>query len=406
MRLVAVVGARPNFMKMAPVIREARECPGIHVTFVNTGQHYDDEMSAVFLQDLELPQPDVSLGVGSGTHAQQTARIMVGFEEFLTGEKADMVIVGGDVNSTLACSLVASKLRVPLAHVEAGLRSFDRTMPEEINRVVTDALSDLLFTTCEDANANLEREGIAAEKIFFVGNTMIDSLMAYLNRALESGIHERIGVEEGSYALLTMHRPSNVDTPQVLEGVLDALDWIQSRIELLFPVHPRTRERIREFGFSRKLSGMRNLRLLPPLGYLEFLALMARSRLVLTDSGGIQEETTILGIPCVTLRWNTERPVTVREGTNVVVGNDPSRIISAVGKILQGSGRPEGRAVADDQGAFRQPGSERCGPSRKEMAGARPKLWDGKAAERIVEVVKSYRHVRGGHRGNEETTLE
>jgi len=371
MHLVAVVGARPNFMKMAPVLREARACPGMDVTFVHTGQHYDDEMSEVFLQDLNLPQPDARLEAGSGSQAQQTARVMVAFEEFLAQRKADMVIVGGDVNSTLACSLVASKLRIPIAHVEAGLRSFDRTMPEEINRVVTDLLSELLFTTCDDANANLEREGIPNEKVFFVGNPMIDTLMAYLDRALETDIHKRIGVAEGDYALLTLHRPSNVDKQEVLSRLFDALEWVQNRMKLLFPAHPRTSERIRDFGLSPTLCAMPNVHVLPPLRYMEFLSLMARARLVLTDSGGIQEETTILGVPCVTLRWNTERPVTIREGTNVLAGNDPSRIITAVRNILDGS----------------------------KKRSARPKLWDGKAAKRIVGVLKSYRGA--GSKGRE-----
>jgi len=380
MRLVVVVGARPNFMKMAPVLEQARGCPGMDVTFLHTGQHYDEEMSEAFLEDLGLPRPDVRLRAGSGSQAKQTARIMVAFEEFLAGQDSDMVMVGGDVNSTLACSLVASKLRVAVAHVEAGLRSFDRSMPEEINRVVTDALSDLLFTTCEDANDNLRREGIPKDKVFFVGNTMIDTLVAYQDRAMETGIHEKLGVEEGSYALLTLHRPSNVDKPEVLGRVLDALEWVQSRITLLFPMHPRTRERVREFGLSSRLSGMSGLRLLPPLRYLEFVALMARARLVLTDSGGIQEETTILGVPCVTLRWNTERPVTLREGTNVLAGNDSSRIISAVREILDSPVGTRRRT---------QPG--------KEEPVARPKLWDGRAAKRIVEVLKSY--PGAGHRG-------
>ena len=273
-----------------------------------------------------------------------------------------MVIVGGDVDSTLACSLVAAKLQIPIAHVEAGLRSFDRTMPEEVNRVVTDTLSDLLFTTCEDANANLEREGIPKERIHFVGNTMIDTLKAYLDRALNIGIRDRFGVEAGGYALLTLHRPSNVDTPEVLSRVLDAIERVQGEIQLLFPVHPRTRERIQEFGLTRRLSGMPNLHLLPPLRYLEFLALMAQAKLVLTDSGGIQEETTVVGIPCVTLRWNTERPVTIREGTNVLAGNDPTRITSAVRDILSGEKKP----------------------------GGRPKLWDGGAAMRIVDVIRDW----------------
>lgn len=362
MRLVVVVGARPNFMKMAPVLREARRCEGMDVTFVHTGQHYDAEMCDVFLKDLELPQPDVSLGVGSGSHAQQTAKVMVAFESLLSAREVHIVLVGGDVNSTLACALVASKLHVRVAHIEAGLRSFDRSMPEEINRVVTDSISDLLFTTCEDADANLQREGIPRHRIFFVGNTMIDSLLTYRNKAFRTGILANTGVEEGKYALLTLHRPSNVDAPEVLGGILDAFRRIQNQIKVVFPIHPRTAERLQTFGLMPKLSGMGNLRPLPPLGYLEFLALMAKAKLVLTDSGGIQEETTILGVPCVTLRWNTERPVTLREGTNVLVGNDPSRIISAVSQILDGSQRGH----------------------------ARPKLWDGMAAKRIVEVIKNW----------------
>jgi len=365
-------------MKMAPVLREARKCEGVDVTFVHTGQHYDEEMSKIFLKDLDLPEPDVYLGAGSGSHAEQTAKIMVAFEQFLVRQKADLVIVGGDVNSTLACALVASKLLVPVAHVEAGLRSFDRTMPEEINRVVTDALSELLFTTSEDANENLEREGIPKEKVFFVGNTMIDSLMAYLDRALETGIQDRMGVEEGNYALLTLHRPSNVDNPRTLNGILDALEWIQGRVKLLFPVHPRTRERLQGFGMNPRLSRMPKFCLLPPLGYLEFLGLMARARLVLTDSGGIQEETTILGVPCVTLRWNTERPVTLHQGTNVLAGNDPSRIISAAREILDG----------------------------KDMLTARPRLWDGKAAGRIVEVIKHWQPAASHGNQGAETGLD
>lgn len=349
-------------MKMAPVLREATRRSAIVLSFVHTGQHYDDEMSEVFLEDLGLPQPDACLGASSGSHAQQTVRILVAFEEFLAARKADMVIVGGDVDSTLACSLVAAKLQIPIAHVEAGLRSFDRTMPEEVNRVVTDTLSDLLFTTCEDANANLEREGIPKERIHFVGNTMIDTLKAYLDRALNIGIRDRFGVEAGGYALLTLHRPSNVDTPEVLSRVLDAIERVQGEIQLLFPVHPRTRERIQEFGLTRRLSGMPNLHLLPPLRYLEFLALMAQAKLVLTDSGGIQEETTVVGIPCVTLRWNTERPVTIREGTNVLAGNDPTRVTSAVRDILSGEKKP----------------------------GGTPKLWDGGAAMRIVDVISDW----------------
>ncbi|MBM4429778.1 MAG: UDP-N-acetylglucosamine 2-epimerase (non-hydrolyzing) [Chloroflexi bacterium] len=357
MRVLHVVGARPNFMKIAPIMREMAKYPHeFEQILVHTGQHYDDNMSKVFFEDLELPQPDIYLGVGSGSHAQQTARIMLAFEPVLLEYKPDWVIVVGDVNSTVACALTAAKLGVKVAHVEAGLRSFDRTMPEEFNRVLTDHIADLLFTTEPSANENLRQEGIPEGKVHFVGNVMIDTLLRHKERALALNILGKYGLESRGFALLTLHRPSNVDVPEVLAGILDALSEIQARLPVLFPAHPRTVERIREFGFEGRLVGMQNLRMTEPLGYLEFLNLMANARLVLTDSGGIQEETTILGVPCLTLRENTERPVTVTQGTNTVVGSDPQRIVAEALAVLDG----------------------------KSKAGRVLELWDGRAAERIV----------------------
>ena len=362
MKILHVVGARPNFMKVAPIMREMAKCrQEFDQLLVHTGQHYDDNMSKVFFEDLELPQPDIYLGVGSGSHAQQTARIMLAFEPVLSEQRPDWVIVVGDVNSTVACALTAAKLGVKVAHVEAGLRSFDRTMPEEYNRVLTDQIADLLFTTEQSANENLLREGVAEERIHFVGNVMIDTLLRHKERALALDVPGRYGLEVRGFALLTLHRPSNVDVPEVLSGILDALAEIQARLPILFPAHPRTVRRVREFGFEKRLAAMPNLWLTEPLGYLGFLNLMANARLVLTDSGGIQEETTILGVPCLTLRENTERPVTVTQGTNTVVGSDSQRIVAEALAVLDGKGK----------------------------AGRVPELWDGKAAERIVRVVAS-----------------
>ena len=360
-QVLHVVGARPNFMKAAPIVREMAKYPlEFEQLLVHTGQHYDDEMSQVFFDDLGLPQPDVYLGVGSGSHAEQTAKVMLAFEPVLKEQKPDLVLVVGDVNSTLACALVCAKMDVPVAHVEAGLRSFDRTMPEEINRVLTDQIADLLFTTERDADENLRREGVTEEKIHFVGNVMIDTLLRHKERALALDVLGEYGLQPQGYALLTLHRPSNVDVPEVLSGILDALAEIQARLPILFPAHPRTVRRVREFGFEARLAAMPYLRVTEPLGYLEFLNLMANARLVLTDSGGIQEETTILGVPCLTLRENTERPVTVTQGTNTVVGSDPQRIVAEALAILDGKGK----------------------------AGRVPELWDGKAAERIVAILR------------------
>ena len=364
-----IVGARPNFMKAAPLIRALEErAPEIKSLLVHTGQHYDYEMSKAFFEDLDMPDPDIYLGVGSGTHAEQTAKIMISLEKEIFDNRPDLIVVFGDVNSTLAASVVASKLMVPVAHVEAGLRSFDRTMPEEINRIVTDILSDLLFTTERDAIENLRREGIPDEKIHFTGNVMIDTLLTFADKARKSDITERLGLSDRNYAVLTLHRPSNVDVPEVFDGILEALAEVSKNIPVVFPVHPRTKKRLAEFGFLDKFSSVfktppaeRGILLIDPVKYTEFLALEMKSLFVLTDSGGIQEETTFLGVPCLTLRNNTERPVTLEVGTNILVGTDPHRIIEESAKILRGEGKK----------------------------GAIPELWDGKASHRIAKIIKT-----------------
>jgi len=359
---MSVVGARPNFMKVAPLHR-AFTVPGsgLSSVIVHTGQHYDEKMSKVFFDDLELPVPDIYLGVGSGSHAEQTARVMVEFEKVVQERRPDLVLVVGDVNSTLACSIVAAKLRVPVAHVEAGLRSFDRTMPEEINRIVTDSLSDLLFVTEKSGVENLRREGVADGKVHLVGNTMIDSLVHFREKAQQSTIMRTLGVERGSYMLVTLHRPSNVDEAGSLGKVVSFFERFSSKVGTVFPVHPRTRKMLAEFGLLDRLASLPGFHLTEPLGYLDFLHLMERARLVLTDSGGIQEETTYLGVPCITLRDNTERPVTVEVGTNVLAGSDIERVVPPVEAILAGSAR----------------------------RGAIPPLWDGKAAERVKTKILS-----------------
>ncbi|MFN8455096.1 MAG: UDP-N-acetylglucosamine 2-epimerase (non-hydrolyzing) [Anaerolineae bacterium] len=359
MNILNVVGARPNLMKMAPLVEEMQRRPNIRQILLHTGQHYDAKMSQIFFDQLGLPQPDIYLGIGSGSHAEQTARVMMAFEQVLQEQQLDWVVVVGDVNSTLACTLTAAKLHVPVAHVEAGLHSFDRAMPEETNRLVTDTLSDLLFTTSRDANENLQREGIPAEKIFFVGNVMIDTLHKHRLRAQALTTPARFHLKPGDYALLTLHRPSNVDDLTVLNGILDALITLQRDIPILFPIHPRTAHRLQESGGWAKLGNAPNLHLVEPLGYLEFLDLMMHARLMLTDSGGIQEETTILGVPCLTLRENTERPITITEGTNRLVGASPQQIIAAAREALAGDNK----------------------------RGCIPELWDGHAAERIVSIL-------------------
>jgi len=389
-KILSVVGARPNFMKIAAVCEAIREYNAsskpllIDHVLVHTGQHYDTNMSDMFFNDLDLPKPNLFLGVGSGSHSVQTAKVMEGFEKVLSAEKPDIVIVVGDVNSTVACALVTKKTCctsdagrdfIPkLVHVEAGLRSFDRTMPEEVNRIVTDALSDLLFTTEESANQNLKREGVSTEKIHFVGNVMIDTLLRYRTKAQESTILKDLQLCDGGrakpYAILTLHRPANVDDPETLSKILDVFLDISRHMPLIFPAHPRTLKQIQDgalgdYFVDHFMEGPEpwdsrvRIRLVPPLGYLDFLHLMSLAKVVLTDSGGIQEETTILGVPCITLRENTERPVTLTHGTNVLVGSDCKNIIEEFRRVVNG---------------------------QREIPSA-PQLWDGHAARRIVQVL-------------------
>ncbi|MBE0426199.1 MAG: UDP-N-acetylglucosamine 2-epimerase (non-hydrolyzing) [Nitrospirae bacterium] len=386
LKWILVAGARPNFMKIAPLIKEieryntSKKVTEQKITplLVHTGQHYDKGLSKVFFDELNIPKPDVNLGVGSGSHGEQTGKIMISFEKVAIEHKPDLVIVVGDVNSTIACALVSAKLCIPVAHVEAGLRSFDRSMPEEINRILTDRISDYLFTPSEDANKNLLNEGIPVEKIFLVGNIMVDSLMSILPYVQKSGIFSRLNgilpqkdaIQE--YALLTLHRPSNVDDKKTLNRELGCLGAISKSIPILFPVHPRTKKQIQAFGLEKKIIWLNDefqplnhqnknyLYGLPPLGYLDFMALMNRAKVIFTDSGGIQEESTVMGIPCITLRENTERPVTVQHGTNILAGTDPEKIREAFVYAMSNSVQTK-----------------------------IPELWDGKTAKRIVTILTS-----------------
>ena len=360
LKILAVVGARPNFMKVAPLIWEASKRGTIAVRLVHTGQHYDEKMSQLFFDELRLPRPDVNLEVGSGSHAVQTAEVMKRFEPVIEEDRPDLVLVVGDVNSTLACALTASKLLVPVAHVEAGLRSHDRSMPEEINRVLTDAISDWLFVTEPSGMEHLRKEGVPGDRVFFVGNVMMDTLVACRPRIDASPVLERLGVQPGHYAVLTLHRPANVDEPKTLRRLMGAVERLQREVPFIFPVHPRTQ---RTMAAYQQGGAMPNLRFTEPLGYLDFMKLLSCARLVLTDSGGVQEETTFLGVPCLTMRENTERPVTVTEGTNCLVGLDPDRIIDEGLRALS-SKSPKGRV---------------------------PALWDGHAAERILDVLSRSR---------------
>jgi UDP-N-acetylglucosamine 2-epimerase (non-hydrolysing) len=360
MKILNIVGARPNLVKIAPLLAAMRSHKDIAPVLVHTGQHYDKKLSEVFFDQMRIPEPDFNLDVGSGSQAAQTAEILKRIEPVLLEQKPDLVLVVGDVNSTVAASLAAAKLGIPIAHVEAGLRSFDRTMPEEINRVVTDALADYLFVTEVDAIENLRREGRPSDRIYFVGNVMIDALQQFLPLAQNSRIVEDLGlIQNGKvmpFAVLTLHRPSNVDSPETLSKVLAAIEAVASQITVIFPVHPRTQSKLDQL----KKNSRSQLRAIAPLGYLEFLCLLSRAKLVLTDSGGIQEESTVLGVPCLTLRENTERPVTVTKGTNRIIGQDPEKILAATKDILAGH----------------------------EKKRQQPDLWDGHAAERIVQILK------------------
>ncbi len=355
MHLLIVAGARPNFMKIAPLTWELKARGTAELTLVHTGQHYDRQMSELFFEQLEIPRPDVNLNVGGGSHAVQTAEIMRRFEPVLLERRPDVVIVVGDVNSTVACAMTSVKLGIPVAHVEAGLRSFDRSMPEEINRLLTDAISEWLFVSEPSGVTNLEREGVAGQRIHFVGNVMIDTLLATRDLAEQSDVLQRLSLESRGYAVVTLHRPANVDHPAVFQGLMNALAEIATQTPIVFPVHPRTRAALEGSPVIKDS----DIRLIDPLGYLDFMKLVAHSQLVLTDSGGLQEETTILGIPCLTLRENTERPVTIAEGTNTLVGLDPVRIVEEGLKAL------------------------RVRPT----AGRQPKYWDGQAAKRILNVL-------------------
>jgi UDP-N-acetylglucosamine 2-epimerase (non-hydrolysing) len=383
MKLILVVGARPNFMKIAPIIDAIHEhnrstVQPIHYLLVHSGQHYDERMSNLFFNDLGIPEPDINLEVGSGSHAEQTAEIMKRIEKVFLNEKPTHVLVVGDVNSTLACALVASKMNIKVVHVEAGLRSFDRSMPEEINRVLTDAVSDYLLTTEESAERNLLQEGIPKENIYFVGNVMIDTLMKFRQKADESPIPDQLLLKEGnkdfiSYGLLTLHRPSNVDDGETFENIMGALIEISRQMPIIFPAHPRTMKKISEFGLEKHFifdrtaeKQISRIYCIEPLGYLDFLALMSHASIVLTDSGGIQEETTVLRIPCVTLRENTERPVTVTHGTNIIAGTRKNSILKAFLSSLNKSVESH------------QKGREKL-----------PPLWDGSAAKRIIDVLIS-----------------
>ena len=358
-KIINVAGARPNFVKIAPLMAAFEREAAIEPMLVHTGQHYDERMSGLFFSQIGIPAPQVNLEVGSASHAVQTAEIMKAFEPVVLEQQPDAVLVVGDVNSTIACGLVAAKLGVPLVHVEAGLRSFDRAMPEEINRILTDTISDFLFCSEQSGIDNLLAEGVPRDKIFLVGNVMIDTLLSCRAKADASGILNELSLTGGEYAVLTMHRPSNVDDPVVLGRLLDALAVIQADLPIVFPAHPRTRNRLAATGLGERIDGMANFRMVDPLGYLDFLKLTSSARIVLTDSGGIQEETTILKVPCLTLRENTERPVTVEVGGNAIVGTDPDKILAAYRSAMTG---PAGQSDA-------------------------PPLWDGRAAERIAAIL-------------------
>ena len=370
MKIISVVGARPNFMKVAPIfkaldVKRKTQDVKIEHLICHTGQHYDEKMSKVFFDELELPKPDFYLGIGGGSHAEQTGKVMIEFEKVLMKENPDLVIVVGDVNSTIACSLAAVKLGIKVAHVEAGLRNFDRTMPEEINRILTDSISDYLFVSEPDGLKNLSKEGVSQEKVFYVGNTMIDNLVHFTPIIDKSSVLDEFGLTVNEYILVTFHRPSNVDKEENLKSVVELLNRLSVYKKVIFPIHPRTKKQLEETRLSQELN--KNVIITNPLGYIDFISLVKNSALVITDSGGIQEETTFLGVPCITTRKTTERPITVEIGTNVLVGEDFNKACEIAIDIMNG----------------------------KIKNGRIPELWDGKAAERIVEILlnrKTYKH--------------
>ncbi|MEI6748675.1 MAG: non-hydrolyzing UDP-N-acetylglucosamine 2-epimerase [Bacteroidales bacterium] len=359
-KILVIAGARPNFMKIAPIMHAMKASKRLEPILVHTGQHYDVQMSSMFFEELQIPLPDISLEVGSDTQARQVARIMEKFEPVCAEHKPQAILVVGDVNSTMACSIVAAKMDIRIIHVEAGIRSRDRSMPEEINRMVTDAITDILLPPSRDAVENLLAEGHPASKIHMVGNIMIDTLLNSRSKVKQSDILDKLGLKENGFVSLTLHRPSNVDNEENFKKILAALEVIQQEIPIVFPIHPRTRKMIAELGLSDYIAGMKNLILSEPMGYFDFGKLISASRFVLTDSGGIQEETTVYGIPCITLRENTERPVTAWEGTNELAGCDTQKIISFARKIMDG----------------------------KWKKGNIPELWDGHTAERIIQVLE------------------
>lgn len=362
MKIITVASARPNFMKVAPILRECKKHENIEAKLLHTGQHYDYEMSRIFFDELGIPEPDFHLGVGSGSHAQQTAKVMTEFEKVLEKEQPDWVIVVGDVNPTMACTIVAKKMGIKVAHVEAGLRSYDRRMPEEINRVLTDRIADLLLTPSIDGNMNLIKEGIPEKNIRFVGNIMIDTLLHMRKRSAKSTILAQLGLQPKNFMLVTLHRPSNVDRKETLANFVDVLRQSSHDLSVVWPVHPRSKKRAEEFGLWAHLGKMENLHLLEPVGYLDNVCLMNNARLVLTDSGGIQEETTALGISCLTARENTERPITITKGTNTLVGTEKENILNHINKHLQ-------NGVANSKNL------------------PKPLYWDGKTAARIVNAL-------------------
>ncbi|MBI5413549.1 UDP-N-acetylglucosamine 2-epimerase (non-hydrolyzing) [Candidatus Peregrinibacteria bacterium] len=356
LKIIFVAGARPNFMKVAPLMEEFKKCPEFSTILVHTGQHYDEKMSKVFFDELKIPRPDINFEIGAGNHAVQTGKILIAFDDVLEREKPDLVVVVGDVNSTIACALAAVKRGVKVAHVEAGLRSFDWTMPEEINRVLTDRISDFLFCTEDSAVKNLRAEGISKNKIFMTGNVMIDTLLKQKSAAEKSNVLKELKLSDKKYAVATLHRPSNVDDKNALNKIISTLKKVAGKLPVVFPVHPRTKSHLLTWGIPTG-----KIYILDPLGYLDFLKLVSHAKLVMTDSGGIQEETTILGVPCLTLRENTERPVTVKCGTNEIVGTDEKKILAAVEKILK---KPPAKAKTS-------------------------KFWDGKVSARIVKVLSA-----------------